>query len=668
MHIGVDYYPEHWGKERWEIDAQMMKKAGFNVVRLAEFAWAKMEPSEGKYELDWLDEAIKILSGYGIKVILGTPTGSRPPWLARKYPETTAVDITGHRISYGGRKDNCPTSKTYRRLSSRITEVLAEHYAGEKAVIGWQTDNEFACPVCYCGDCEAAWHNHLKSKYRTLNELNRRWGTVFWGHIYSDWEEIPLPRKGQDNPSLSLEHRRFHSLQVVSFQREQVEILRRITPDRFITHNFMGFSPWVDYYDLAGDLDFVSWDCYYNYSSWSERLNNYSLQAAGHDLMRSLKKRNFWIMETSAGPVGNRMFSRNLRPGELRRMGYQTVAHGADGLLWFRWRTSLYGFEQYWHGLLGHDGVPGRRYREASLTSDELQKLSGEIEGSRVKSEVAIFYSYDDRWAFEIQPNFEKFDYVSHLLCYYKALQKEGVNVDFTHLNSSLDGYRLLILPAPYIVREEAVQKLKEFVNKGGILLLTFRSGVKNEDNIPTEKTLPGLFRDLAGVRVEEYEALEGSWKVSYSVTPGVSYSVELDGKIFPCCYTADWVVPENAKVICRYREKHLKDYAAVTVNHLGAGRVYYVGTYFSIDEAYSLLLKKILKGVPLKRYFSAPYGVEVYMREKGSKHYAFILNHNEKKAEVKINNSGFYMDIISGNTVKNKITLPAGEVAVLKF
>lgn len=660
MYFGVDYYPEHWPEERWETDAQLMKKAGFNVVRLAEFAWVKMEPMEGVYDFAWLDRAIDVFHKYKIDVILGTPTASMPRWAAIKYPETVAAKKNGEKIPYGARKDNCPTSQSYRLLSQRITQTMAEHYSENPAIIGWQTDNELGGPNCYCRTCEGAWQDWLAAKFKNIEDLNARWGTVFWSHTYRNFSEIPLPVRGWDNPSMALDYARFHSEQVVSFHQEQIDIIRNICPQHFVTHNLMGFFDNLNYYDLSENLDFVSWDYYYNFRRpHRERMREYVEGAAAHDLMRSLKHKYFWVMETTAGPTGNKVFGRNVRPKELRRLNFQSVAHGANGIVWFRWRTCRFGFEQYWHGLLGHDGQANRRYQEAAQVAHEFRRIQDEIEPSQVKAKVAIALSYDDRWAFKIQPHSSQFDYVQHLMEYYKALASRGIDVDYVNLNrDDLSKYKLIIAPTLHIITPEITDKLEAFVNKGGSLVLTFRSGVKNVDNVCHELMLPGYLRNMAGIRIEEYEGLN----------EGTRYQVIVADKLgwgeFSCSVLADWIIPEKAHAIANYKENGLEDYAAATVNEFGKGRVYYIGTWFQEEEFYKRLMDHILKSIELEPLVMPSDNVEVSTRYNGDIPYIFILNHNEAEVEVEVPKG---TELLSKQEVEGLFRIPAGEVAIIK-
>jgi beta-galactosidase len=661
MYVGVAYYPEHWRRERWPVDAELMKKAGINVVRLAEFAWVKMEPREGVYQFDWLDEAIGILERQGIKVILGTPTESMPAWVAKRYPEALATRKDGRREAYGARRDNCPTSVTYRRLGQGITAAMARHYAGHPAVIGWQIDNEFSGPYCYCDECAAAFRGYLAERHGTIDEFNRRLGTIFWGHTYGSFDELPLPRRTDGNPSLELEFKRFHSRQVVSFQREQVQELRRLASGQFITHNMCGvFVDQIDYFELAKDLDVAGLDYYYNNSPWPNRLNVYPYEAVQMDFTRSMKKRNFWVTETPSGPIGSAYFLRNLRPLEMRRLNYQALGHGAEGLLWFRWRTCLYGMEQYTHGILGHDGVPGRRYRDVSRVAHEFHALAPALVGSTVRAEVAILYTYDNRWAMQIQPNARNFDWFNHLFQYHRALKRQGVNVDFVNTGEALDAYRAVVVPAGYLMMPDQAARLEAFVRRGGRLLVTTRTAVKDQDNIPHELTLPGLLRGIAGVRIEEYEAL-------LEDSP-VRFEADLGGATFAANHLADWIVPETARVLARYAEPYLQEFAAVTVNDVGPGRVYYVGTCFTADEAIEVLARRLLDDAGIARPVAIPRHVCAVTREKGSERFLFLMNHDDEAVELDLSALPPRRELISKTEAADKLVIPGGDVAIIHW
>ncbi|MGD9048915.1 MAG: beta-galactosidase, partial [Anaerolineae bacterium] len=323
FYFGVDYYPEHWPEKRWLEDARLMAEAGLNVARLAEFAWSRIEPREGEYDFDWLDHAILILADRGIRVILGTPTASPPPWLMARLPDAFRVREDGQRVTFGNRREYCPNNPDYQEHSRRIVTRMAEHYAGHPAVIGWQIDNEFG-DRCYCPVCATAFQGWLRQRYGTLDELNERWGTIFWSHVYTDWAQIPVPLTtgGAPNPGLALDFSRFMSDSYVAYQQMQIDILReRCQPSgaarrQVISHNLMGFKyDLINYFDLARSLDIVAWDNYQRMQWGMHAMVDPSYGALAADTMRGLRGQNFWVMEQQAGSGGWEVISVPPRPG-----------------------------------------------------------------------------------------------------------------------------------------------------------------------------------------------------------------------------------------------------------------------------------------------------------------------------------------------------------------
>jgi len=656
MYIGVDYYPEHWPRERWKTDAQLMKDAGFNVARLAEFAWVRMEPEESRFEFGWLDDAIANLWDHGISVILCTPTATMPAWVARRYPETLATQSNGMRIVWGVRKNNCFTSGAYRLLSERITRAMAEHFRDNPAVIGWQTDNEFGGPVCYCDSCRAGFHDWLRHRYGSLDELNSRWGTHFWGQCFGEWAEIPLPDDNTThNPSLCLDWQRYNSHLNVQFQREQVRILRDLCPKHFVTHNFMGLYSELDYYDLAEDLDHVSWD---NYPVWSKPDTPYGSSAAA-DVMRGLKRKNFWIMEQTAGPGGWHTFGRNPRPGEIRKICYQQLAHGADGQIWFRWRTCTAGREQYWHGLLGHDGKALRRYREAAQVAKEYHALADALSGTTVKTQTAIIYDYETIWAISFQPGFERNSFRDHMMRYYSALVRAGVNVDMIKPTEDLSHYRLVIAPQLFILPDAVARKLSDYVAAGGVLLTDLRTGVKDETNLCHDRTLPGLLSDALGITIEEYEVLSEGMEYPIVGADG------LEGRYTAVRY-ADWTTAQKAETLASYEQWHMQPFAAVTRNRFGKGWGYYVGAVINESAFYDRLVADTLKSAGVQPIVSPPEGVEVSVREGAGKKLLFLVNHTEEKKTVPV--PAGKQELLRGGNTKQAIELDRYEVSVIRL
>jgi len=658
--FGVDYYPEQWPEENWEVDAQLMSEAGFNVVRLAEFAWAKMEPQQGVFNFDWLDRAIEIFHKKGISVILGTPTASPPPWLVHKTPDILRVREDGLRVEYGSRRKNCPSHSIYRERSRSITGAMAEHFAGNSAVIGWQTDNEFG-DRCYCDICRKEFQTWLQHRYSTLDELNTRWGTVFWSHTYSDWCQIPLPLStlgAPPNPSLALDFRRFASDTYASFQQEQVDILRSVCPSHFVTHDMMGFGyDGLDYFNLAKPLDFVSWNNY-PFGFWHRWAYAPASPALSHDAMRGLKNKNFWVMEQQAGPTGWQTVSATPRPGVLRLWAYQSIAHGADGVVFFRWRTARFGAEQYWHGLLEHDGRAGRRYKEIKQMGAELKRVGEQIFGTETKSRVAILQSYDSRFAFQVQGNSDKFSFEKHLAQIYTALWERSISVDVITPTAALSNYDLVIAPALHVLTDEITVNLRRYVHEGGTLIVTPRTGVKNIDNVVVNQPLPGLLADVCGVIVEEYDA------ITPDLTQAITFKVdELTGQSLPVQTWCDILLPQGAEVIARYTHDYYADKPAITRNQFGKGQAIYVGAIGS-DAFYEAFFGWLLKQKGIRGDIEAPTDVEITERWQGKKRLFFVLNHLNEAQEVALD--GLWFDLLSGKNYAGHVTLAPLEVLIL--
>ena len=662
MYIGVDYYPEHWPRERWETDAQMMQAAGFNIVRLAEFAWVNMEPQEGRFEFGWLDDALALLARYDIRAILCTPTAVMPAWVARAYPETLAMQTDGTRIVWGVRKNNCFTAGAYRLLSERITRAMAEHFKDAPNVIGWQTDNEFGNPVCHCDTCRATFQDWLRTKYGTLEALNQAWGTHFWGHSFGTWGEIQIPvDRNTHNPSACLDWQRFYSWLNVRFQRDQVQILREICPQHFVTHNLMGLFHELDYYDLAADLDFVSWD---NYPVWGKPDIPYKAAEAA-DVMRGLKKRNFWIMEQTAGPGGWGSYGRNPRPGEIRKIAFQQVAHGADGMVWFRWRTCTAGREQYWHGLLGHDGKGLRRYQEAAQTAADLHSLSTLLEGTTVKASVALIYDYDSIWALRIQPGYAGNTYHAAVERIYAALFRAGVNVDMIKPTDDFTPYRAVFAPDLYVLPDTVARALSDYVENGGVLFCDSRTGVKDETNLCHDRTLPGLLSDALGITIEEYESLDHDWGRGLSFTYAVQGDGDLAGE-YTATQTAEWVQPTTAETLATYTEWHMQPFAALTRNRFGKGWGYFLGTNIGEEAFYDRLIADILAHADVTAIATPPEGVEVSVRENGDRRLLFVLNHTETPQTVSV--PAGKTELLTGQITDTTLTLDRYGVAVIQL
>jgi len=659
--FGVDYYPEHWPAERWPEDARLMAEAGINVVRLAEFAWSFLEPEPGCFDFEWLDRAIAILHEQGIQVILGTPTASAPPWVMGMFPDSYKVNEHGHRLTYGNRCEFCPTHAGYRERGRMVTRAMADHYADHPAVLGWQIDNELN-GRCYCPACQTSFQNWLRGRYSTLDKLNAAWGTAFWSHIYTEWSQVPVPLEtgGVPNPGLDLDFRRFMSDTFGCFQQEQVDILRQLCPKHFITHNFMGFGfDQINYYDLAKPLDFVSWDNYPRTGWHLAKEADPAYLALGHDTTRGFKGKPFWVMEEQSGSGGWKTVGITPRPGEMRLWTYQAIAHGADAIVYFRWRTARFGTEQYWHGVLYHHGQPGRRYDELKSIGSELKRAGEHFLASENRNQVAMIHSYDTRWAFQGQPNHADFNYGALFRSYYRALHSHNIGVDIVSPAADLSRYRLVIAPALYVLPEEAAGRLRDFVQNGGMLITTARSGVKDEANAVVDRYLPGLLSDVCGVEVDEYDVQPGDSAVRLELKLPDRGPLTSQSRLW-----FDVLRTTTAQPIGTYQAEYYSGSPAITLNHFGQGRAMYVGT-LGDDTLHDTLLDWALESLNIRSVLAAPSGVEVTERWQGDQCLLFVLNHTDEIREIPISQP--YTDLLSGTTVKGTVKMSPYDVFVLQ-
>ncbi len=626
MRMGVDYYPEHWDRSMWEDDARLMRDTGISLIRVAEFAWSRLEPTEGQYDFAWLDDAISIFANHGIQVVIGTPSCTPPNWLVEKHPDVLPIDALLHPKHSGVRGHRCYNSPSMRQYTAKIVERMAAHYADHPAVIGWQTDNEFGLHECHCDHCNVRFREWLKDKYGSVEAINEAWGTVVWSGEYSSWSQITTPLGGtkHQNPSFVLDYTRFETDSVVEFQQLQIDILRKLCPNHFVTHNIWSYPMPLDYYKLCENLDFASLDYYPSTDPEKADSNGYS-GALTLDLTRGVKRRNFWIMETISGPPGCWFpMWRTPHPGFIRAFGWQSIARGADTLVHFRWRSAPTGAEQFWHGLIDHSNVPGRRFEEYRQLCGEVEKLAPLLDGTEVQGEVAILHSHEQYSAFRIQPQVEGMDYFDNLKSIHRAFTKLGIMTDVLDEAADLSGYKLIIAPSLFLLDPELVSRLEEYVRNGATLILTPRTGVKNRNNVCWIQPLPGPLSEAAGVTVAEYDPIGKDthtlrWK---------------DGKTYSCSQWCDILEPQGADALAWYEDDFYAGQPAVTGHAVGQGNVYYVGTV--PEEAFYLdFFRDIAEQLDLVRFSGLPEGVQHAVRTKGTSRYLFLLNLTRKQQTV---------------------------------
>lgn len=648
MYLGSAWYPEHWDESYWEQDVRLMQEAGFNVVRMAEFAWSRMEPEEGRFELDWLERVVELAGRHGVQSILGTPSAAPPAWLTHKYPETLAVDINGRRARHGRRQHYSPTSPLYRDLSVRIAEEMAKRFGRNPHVIAWQIDNEFG-PVSYDDETHRQWQQWLREKHGSLEALNDHWSAAFWSQEYSDWEQVPLPA-GFDSPQLVLDFRKFITYVYKEFQRAQIEVIRKhAEPRQLITHNFMGIWPdTFDHCELAEDLDIASWD---DYISGGEL--DYHVNGCSHDFIRSLKRRNFWILETQ---MGRTCASCSVNKGAVRTLTWHHVGHGADASLYWEWRSALGGQEYYSGVAVLQDGKPSRVYSELQQIGQDFAKASPILEGTAPVSQTAMIHTYEDRWLIDACRYQNEFDPVGHTAMYHRAVRAITHEMDFVRPTDSLDDYRLVIAPSLDILSEDRLDNLVRFVESGGHLVLGARSGGKDVHGRWLESRQPGPLAGLLGAHVEEYYWLQNPVPVFGKLGDG-------EGRIWAELLEVD---SSDAEVLMRYGDCNgwLDGQVAAVTQAAGKGRITYVGTWLDEETMNSLGLWLVDVSAVKPPFGAVPAGVEVCRRVGSEKEVFVVVNHS--KCEQSVSLPRPLRDALTGTAYTELLMLPPLGVAVL--
>src|SRR5216683_708646 len=668
--LGVDYYPDQTPESLWEEDARKIADMGFTNVRIAEFAWALMEPSEGKFEFGWLHRAIQILHKHNIGVILGTPSAAPPPWLSAKYPDIFEVNAQGQRLRPGGRRVTCPTNPVYRKLSLAIATQMAKKFGETEGVIGWQIDNELTLGSslrCYCNFCQAGFQNWLRTRYTTLDNLNQSWGTAFWSQTYTDFSQVPVPllSGGDPNPGLALDYDRYQSYANVSFTEEQLTMLRQMCPTHFVTTNNVGLIDTIDMRDLYAKLDFAAFD---NYPGFFDMLMAQEGKSPspdgiattislGHDLARSVKGGEpFMIMEEQSGKAGQRTFAPQPESGQVRLWTYQAVAHGAMGVNYFRWDTATFGAEEYWHGVLNHDRSKSPAYDEIKQTVKELKGLGPKVLNSGYPAEAALIFDYDCGWALQIQPGHHGLSYMPQVTAWYGAITASHSGIDVIQPGADLAAYKIVFAPVAYVLSEAQAARIRNFVQGGGVFVTSFRLGVKTESSQIVRTPLPGLLRDVMGVSVEDYVPI-------YSVKQGVKFSPPFAGSDGECGLWADILQPSGAEVVGSYTAGEHAGKAAVSVNRFGKGKAVYVGA--DLDAAsLARVLRTLTASAGVQPAIDVPAGDEMTVRNAGDKEWIFLLNNTSVVQTVTIPRA--FTDLLTKDAHSGTIELSGYGVRVL--
>lgn len=634
LQFGCDYYPEHWPEERWETDCRLMSEAGFSVVRILEFAWARLEPTDGEYDFSWVERFFSLCERYDLRVVLGTPSATPPKWLVDRDPSILPVDETGRVRGFGSRHHRCHSNIAYRERAARIAGEMAKRFGKHERLTAWQTDNEFGCHNSTLSFTQAAhdgFRKWLAAKYETVEALNEAWGTVFWSQEYRSFDEVPLPMytvaqdpgfasrdsfHGQGhNPGLVLDFQRYSTQAIIDFHQAQVDAIREHS-DRPITHNLMGDFPDVDYHRLADYIDFVSWDNYPAYVWGRTAPHDLGFR---HSLMYGLKEKPFWVMEQQSGPCGWRMLGDTPAPGELRLWSLQAIAHGAESIVYFRWRACRTGTEQYWYGILDHDGKPRRRYDEVRKTVADAKAMAEVFESTEPAADVALVHDYEHLWSHRFQPHNINFNYQKLLHEYYTAFAAQGANVRVTSFDRALRSAKVVVMPAYSLVDDDTGARVKEFVEGGGTVVLTYRSGIRNRDNTMLEETIPGPFVDIVGAEVYEFDSHNFGRTTPVEGPFGAAHAT----------VWADILEPSGASTLAWYSGGPFAGSPAITKNAAGSGHCYYVGCDLPAQTLSSVASQVIETADATRVPVKAQEGIEVVRRTGGDREYYVILNHS---------------------------------------
>jgi len=582
---GAAYYPEYMPYDRLDQDVRLMQEAGLNVVRVGESSWGLWEPEDGHFEFAWMDRVVNRMQKAGIKVIMGTPTYSIPPWLYKEHPEITIKRADGTLAPYGMRQNTDLLNPTYRFYGERVIRKIVEHYRNNPAVIGYQIDNETGSMDPYNRDVQAGFINYLQAKFKTVEKLDEIWGLNYWGQRLYRWTDVP-GREGILNPGWKLEWQRYQQWIATDFLAWQAGIVRELKgPGQFITHDLAGPPrPRVNEEDIARSLDIVA------ANNYEDSQDGYTGEVASlqGDYARSLKGTNFLLTETNAQT--DRWNSMQQYPpydGQLRLAAYTHIASGADMVEYWHWGSLHYGQETYIKGILSHDLGPGRIYAEVRRTAHELQRVGPDIFATRRHNAAAVLYSDDSYYGIEYMPFSERENYRSILNQMYGALYRLNVGVDFIFPGSiNLSQYKLIVVPPLYVASDQLLNRLSDYVHAGGNVVMAFKSGFCNEYSTVRWTMAPGPLRSAAGFRYQEFSSLRQPLALR-----GDPFHAGAGNQV------SDWaemLIPEGARGLAYYDHPFFGKYPAITQNRYGQGTLTYEGTVLSSALQQGVLLEAL--------------------------------------------------------------------------
>ena len=659
---GADYNPEQWENYPGiiEKDITMMQQAKCNVMSVGIFSWAKLEPREGEYDFAWLDAVIEKLYAAGIHIFLATPSGARPAWMSQKYPEVLRVGRDRVSALHGGRHNHCMTSPVYREKTLKINRLLAERYSQHPAVLGWHISNEYG-GECHCGLCQQKFRDWLKARYKTLDALNHAWWSTFWSHTYTDWSQIesPAPQGEVSIHGLNLDWRRFNTAQVSDFCRHEVAPLKAVNADLPVTTNFMEYFYDYDYWQLAKEIDFISWDSYPMWHREKEETTLACYTAMYHDMMRSLKGgKPFVLMESTPSTTNWQPISKLKKPGMHILSSLQAVAHGADSVQYFQWRKSRGSVEKFHGAVIDHVGhLDTRVGREVSKLGDMLARLSA-VAGCRTEARVAIIFDQQSRWAMDdaAGPRNMGLEYEKTVNEHYRPFWEKGIAVDVIDADQPLSQYALVIAPMLYMVRQGFAERAEAFVAEGGHLVTTYWSGIVDESDLCFTGGFPGPLRKLLGIWAEEIDCLgEGERNLVQGLAGNAS---GLQGP-YQVRHLCELIHTETAQALATYRDDFYAGRPAVTVNRFGNGKAWHVASRNDLQFQRDFFAG-IINELALPQAVDAdfPPGVVATARTDGESTWVFVQNFTAQQQLVTLP-EGYTDSMTDAAAVGDTVLLP---------